>query len=150
MRNQSNHVGTPRHPADFTPGQAPRPGVPHVLARVWQRMCQALPAIMVIMLWFVFVYVLPLETLRTSRQTVRAELTHLLQTDRLNVPAVLGTFDRETEQVLLSAAAPYFILGLATLFLIAHLTLLKRRLNASERSIQCLREVVLGLDGPSL
>ena len=119
-----------------------------MLAKTWRCACQALPAMLVVMLWFVFVYVLPLQTLRTSRQTIRTELTHLLQTDQPDGPAILGAFDRATEQVLLSAAAPYFVLGLATLFLIAHLTIIKRRLRVAERDIQCLREVVLGLDDP--
>ncbi len=105
---------------------------------------------MVAVLWFVLVYALPLHTLRESRQTARGELTHLLQADRPDTPAILEAFDRATEQVLFSAAGPYFILGVATLFVIAHLVAVKRRLNAAERNIQTLRDAILGVDGISL
>ncbi len=105
---------------------------------------------MVVLLWFVCVYVLPLHTLRESRLTARVELTRLLQADRPNIPATLEAFDRATEQVLFSAAGPYFILGVATLFVIAHLAVVKRRLNAAERDIQVLRDVVRGVDGVPL
>ncbi len=101
---------------------------------------------MVAMLWFVLVYVLPLHTLRASRQIARVELTHLLQADRPDAPAILDAFDRATEQVLFSAAGPYFILGIATLFVIAHLVAVKRRLHTAERNIQTLRDVILGVD----
>ncbi len=104
-------------------------------------------ALMAALLWFVLVYILPLHTLRASRQTARVELTHLLQTDRPDAPAILAAFDRATEQVLFSATAPYFVLGLATLFVIAHLAAVKRRLHAAERDLQTLRVVVLGVDG---
>ena len=109
-----------------------------------------LPSLMAAICWFVLVYVLPLHTLRASRLTARTELTHLLQTDRPNTPAVLEAFDRATEQVLFSAAGPYFILGISTLFVIAHLVAVKRRLNAAERNIQTLRGAVLGVDGVPL
>ena len=92
------------------------------------------------------VYVLPLHTLRKSRLTVRMELTHLLQADKPNTPVILEAFDRATEQVLFSAAGPYFILGLSTLFVIAHLVAVKRRLNRAERNIRTLQSVVLGAD----
>lgn len=105
---------------------------------------------MAALLWFVLVYLLPLHTLRESRQIARTELTHLLQTDRPNTPAILDAFDRATEQVLFSAAGPYFILGISTLFVIAHLVGVKRRLNTAERNIQTLRDVVLGVDGVPL
>ncbi len=74
-------------------------------------MNRRLPSLMAALLWFVLVYILPLNTLRASRQTVRIELIHLLQTDRPDMPASLDAFDRATEQVLFSAAGPYFILG---------------------------------------
>ena len=106
--------------------------------------------LLVVALWFALVYVLPLHTLRTSRRTTRLELTHLLRIDQADTPAILEVFDRTTEQVLFSAAGPYFILGLATLFLIAQLAILKRRLHAAERDIRCLRDVVLGVDGAPL
>ena len=48
------------------------------------------------------------------------------------------------------ASGPYLILAFATMFLIAHLVMVKRRLNVAERNIQMLRDVVLGVDGTSL
>ena len=105
-----------------------------------------LPALTASALWFVFVYFLPLHTLRESRQVARVELTHLLQTERPDTPSILDAFDRATEQVLFSVAGPYFILGVSTLFLVAHLVALKRRLDVAERRIQTLRDVVLGVD----
>ena len=149
MSNQPDYAAVPRNPAGFAPGLNPRVIILLVLARVWRGLCQALPALLVVMLWFVFVYVLPLQALRSSRQAARAELTHLLQTDPPNTPAILEAFDRATEQVLFSAATPYFILGLATLFLTAQLTILKRRLHTAEHNIQYLREVVFGVDETS-
>ena len=131
-------------PAPFARTSSP------LMPRLWQRFCGTLPALLVVALWFVFAYVLPLHSLRESRQTIRLELTHLFQTDRPDVPTILEAFDRATEQVLLSASVPYFILGLATLFLIAHLTLVKRRLHLAERNIECLREVMRGVDGMPL
>ena len=117
------------------------------LKRTWQGFRAAWPTLLVAALWYVLVYVLPLGNLRASRQTARLELAHLLQTEQPDVPAVLAAFDRATEQVLFSASGPYFILGLATLLLFAHVALVKRRLRAAERDIQALRSVVLGADG---
>ena len=98
------------------------------------------------LLWIGIVYGLPLRNLRETRQLARTELTHLLQTDKPDRAAILDAFDRATEQILFSASGPYFILAVATLFLIANLVMLKRRLSVAERNIQVLRDVVLGVE----
>ena len=99
------------------------------------------------MLWILLVYGLPLQSLREARRLARVELTHLLQTDRPDTVAILDAFDQATERILFSAAGPYFILAAATVFLIAHLVAVKRRLDTAERDIRVLRDVVLGVDG---
>lgn len=101
------------------------------------------------LLWVTLVYGLPLQSLREARRLLRVELTHLLQTDKPDTAAILDAFDRATEQILFSAAGPYFILAVATVFLVAHLVAVKRRLNAAERDIRMLRDVVSGVDGIS-
>lgn len=146
MNHRLPRGGLPHRPTKLVSTRLPRV-IPSILSGVWRGFCQALPALLVVTLWFVTACVLPLKTLRESRHGVRLELTHLLQTNRPDVPAVLETFGRATEQVLLSASGPYFILGLSTLFLIAHLTLVKRRLRLAERNIQTLRDVVFGVNG---
>lgn len=113
----------------------------------WPRVDRWLPALMAGVLWLLLVYGLPLHTLRESRRIAKEELAHLLQMERPDTPSILDAFDRATEQVLFSAAGPYFILGVATLFLVAHLVAVKRRLHVAERNIQTLRDVVLGVDG---
>ena len=101
-------------------------------------------------LWFALICVVPLRTLRASRQTARAELAQLLQTERPDASAVLAAFDRATEQVLFSAAGPCFVLGLATLLLIAHAAAVQRRLNAAECDLRTLRDILPGADRVSL
>ncbi len=121
-----------------------------MFSKGWSRPDRWLPTLLAATLWLVLVYGLPLHTLRESRLLARQELIHLLQTERPDTPSILEAFDRATEQVLFSVAGPYFILGIATLFLVAHLVAVKRRLNAAERGIQTLRDVVLGVDGVPL
>ena len=109
-----------------------------------------LPALTAALLWLTLVYGLPLQTLRESRRIAKDELVHLLQTGKPDTPTVLDAFDRATEQVLFSVAGPYFILGVAMLFVVGHLVALKQRLHAAERNLQTLRDVVLGVDGVPL
>ena len=116
----------------------------------WLRPIRWLQALMAALLWLTLVYGLPLQTLRESRRIAKDELARLLQTGKPDTPAVMDAFDRATEQVLFSVAGPYFILGVSMLFLVAHLVTIKRRLDAAERNIRTLRDVVLGVDGVPL
>ena len=149
MNDYSNRAEVRRTPSNGTPTQRAHFVLP-AFSGEWLRVGRWLPSLLAAVCWFLLVYVLPLHTLRESRVTTRTELTHLLQTDKPNTPAILEAFDRATEQVLFSAAGPYFILGMSTLFVIAHLVAVKRRLNAAERDIQTLRGVVPGVDGVPL
>ncbi len=146
MNDQPNRAGMRYPPSNGAPTKHTLSALP-MFPKRWLRVDCWLPLLIAAMVWFVLVYFLPLHTLRKSRLTARTELTHLLQTDKPSTPAILEAFDRATEQVLFSAAGPYFILGIATLFVISHLVAVKRRLNTAERNIQTLRDVVLGVDG---
>ena len=150
MKDDLNHAATDAGSPSAMPtshdgfGAAP-------LARMWRLpVARWLPALMAALLWLMLVYGLPLLTLRQSRRIARDELAHLLQTGRPDAPTILDAFDRATEQVLFSAAGPYFVLGVSMLFLVAHLVTVKRRLNVAERNIQVLRDVVLGVEGVPL
>ena len=94
------------------------------------------------MLWLSMVYGLPLRSLRAARERERTELAHLLQADKPDTAAVLGAFDYATEEIIFSATGPYLILAVATVFLLAHLVGIKRRLNVTERSIRALHEAL--------
>ncbi len=95
----------------------------------------------------ILAYSLSLQSLRVARQLDREELTRLLQTDKPEAAAIIEAFDQVTERILFSAAGPCFILAAATIFLIAQLVAVKRRLDTAERDIRVLRDVVLGVDG---
>ena len=149
MNDDLNHLPMRGDPSDAA--RSPRRLMDHAASsRGWPHAVRWLPRLVAALLWLTLVYGLPLQTLRESRRIAKDELAHLLQTDRPDTPAILDAFDRATEQVLFSVAAPYFILGLATVFITAHLAATKRRLYAAERNIQTLRDVVLGVDGISL
>ena len=110
------------------------------------RVYRWLAGLLAAILWLSMVYGLPLRSLRAARDRERAELTHLLQADKPDTAAVLGAFDYATEEIIFSATGPYLILAVATVFLIAHLVGIKRRLNVAERSIQALQDVARGME----
>ena len=104
----------------------------------------------VALLWVGLVYGLPLHSLREARQISRVELARLIHADKPDPATILDAFDRATERILFSASGPYLILACTTVFLITHLVTVKRRLDAAERNIQMLRDVILGVDGTLL
>lgn len=114
------------------------------------RLVRWLPGVVAGLLWIGVVYELPLLSLRDARQISRAQLANLVHTGKPDAAAILDAFDRATENVLFAASGPYLILAITSLFVIAHLVGVKRRLDAAERNIQVLRDIALGVDGISL
>ena len=114
------------------------------------RLIRWLPRVVAGLLWIGVVYGLPLLSLREARQVSRVQLADLIRTRKPDVAAILDAFDHATENVLFAASGPYLILAITSLFIIAHLVGMKRRLDAAERNIQVLRDVALGVDGISL
>ena len=101
------------------------------------------------LLWLTVVYGLSLQGLRGSHRIAEEALIRLLQTAKPDVPRVLNTFDRTTEQILFSMLAPQLVLTGAAFFFVAHLAALKQRLNAAERDIQVMRDMVPSVNGAS-
>ena len=106
------------------------------------RIYRWLAGLLAALLWLSMIYGLPLRSLRAARDRERMELTYLLQADKPDTAAVLGAFDHATEEIIFSTTGPYLIVAVATVFLIAHLVGIKRRLNVTERSIQALQDIV--------
>ena len=149
MNNGSNHASFPKgSPGSTLPPCRPRTDA--VSRGEWLRTARWLSPLTAGAFWLLLIYALPLHTLRESRRIARDELVRLLQTKQPDTPAILDSFDRATEMILFSAVGPYFLLGVATMLLAAHLITLRRKLEAAERNIQVLRDVVLGVDGVSL
>ncbi len=109
-----------------------------------------LATLVAILLWITLIYGSSVHALRGSHRIAKDDLVHLLQTAKPEVPGILDAFDRATEHILFSVLAPQMILTVSVFFFIAHLVSVKRRLNAAERNIQILRDVVSGIDGVPL
>ncbi len=116
----------------------------------WLRAIRWLPVVAAL-LWVALVCVLPPQTLLDSRRLAREALAHQLQADhRPDTPVILDAFNRVTEQTVLSVAWPSFVLGMTTLLTAAYGIGIQRRLDAAERNVEVLRDVIFGIDGVSL
>ena len=149
MNHRISHLKLGDGSADAAPGVrasvkgSGTPGLYTRLSRWWLML-------MATLFWLGMVYGLPLHSLREARQVSRVELARLIHAGKPDPAAILDAFDRATERILFSASGPYLILACATIFLVAHLVAVKRRLDAAERHIQTLRDVILGVDGTPL
>ena len=141
MNDRANHERVIRASFDETPAGRERTASPPRFADR-SRVYRWLAGLLAALLWLSMVYGLPLRGLRAARDRERAELTHLLRADKPDTAAVLGTFDYATEEIVFSATGPYLILAVATVFLLAHLAGIKRRLHVAERSVRALQDVV--------
>ncbi len=87
--------------------------------------------------------------LREAIHQSHQNLQQLLGADQPDRAGVIAAFERANRN-LDAASGPYLILWVGMLFLLVHLVAVKRRLAAAERTLQALRDVVLGVDGVSL
>ena len=141
MNDRANHERVIRASFDETPAGRERTASPPRSADR-SRIYRWLAGLLAALLWLSMVYGLPLRSLRAARDRERVEVTHLLQADKPDTAAILGAFDYATGEIIFSATGPYLIVAVATVFLIAHLVGIKRRLHVTERSLQALQDVV--------
>ena len=150
MNENPYRAATPSGPADK--GSIPsRHTIATASSKEWLRAARWLSVAMAVLLWLFLVCGLPLQTLLESHRLAKDTLIHRLQTDHPpDAFAILDAFDRIGEQTVLWVAWLAFLLGGTTLFVVAHLVSIKRRLDVAERNVEVLSDVVFGIDGVPL